>query len=102
MDDAIAWQSERHGGTRNHVSDLRGVSRLAIDATTGVTGLVEAMHASIARVPARLGGPLVERAVNGIPWLVYRSINGVTRVVGGGIDMALAPLAPLVGQGEPS
>ena len=26
---------------RNHVTDLRGVSRMAIDATTGLTDLVE-------------------------------------------------------------
>ncbi|PTT89259.1 permease, partial [Pelomonas sp. HMWF004] len=30
---------------------LRGASRLAIEATTGVTDLVEAMHAEITRLP---------------------------------------------------
>ena len=30
-------------------SDLRGYARLAKDATVGLTDLVEAMHASIAR-----------------------------------------------------
>ena len=30
-----------------HVDDLRGVGKLAIDATTGVTDLVQAMHGAI-------------------------------------------------------
>jgi PGAP1-like protein len=82
---------------RNHVSDLRGVSRLAVDATAGVTELVEAMHLNIARLPAKLGGPVVKGAVNGIAWLVYRSICGVARAVGGGVDVLLAQLVPMLG-----
>ena len=47
---------------RNHANDLRGASQLAVDATRGVTSLVEAMHVTIAGGPAileecrRLGG----------------------------------------------
>ena len=33
------------------ISDLRGYSRLAVDATLGVTDLVEAEHANILRLP---------------------------------------------------
>ena len=51
---------------RNHVSDLRGATRLVIDATAGLTGLVEAMHANIAKKPTKLGGPIVDGAVNGV------------------------------------
>jgi hypothetical protein len=90
------------GAPHNHLSDLRGASRLAVDATTGLAGLVEAMHASIARVPTRFGGPLVGGAVNGITRLVYQSIDGVTRVVGGGIDAVLAAFVPMLGHMEPS
>jgi hypothetical protein len=43
----------------NHVSDMRGVSRMAIDATSGLTGLVEALHTKIAEHPTRLGGPVI-------------------------------------------
>jgi hypothetical protein len=78
------------------------VSRLAVDATAGLTGLVEAMHVAIARMPAKLGGPLVEGAVHGIPRLVYRSIHGVTRAVGGGIDIVLAQLVPMLGHVDSS
>jgi hypothetical protein len=87
---------------RNHVSDLRGVSRLAVDATVGVVGVVEAMHTSIARIPTTLGGPLVGGAVRGVSSLVYRSIHGVTRVAGVGIDVALAGVAPAFGDVESS
>ena len=77
--------------------NLRGAARLAIDATTGVTRLVEAMHAEIARLPG------MERTgqTSGITGLVYRSIRGVTRLVGGGLDLSLSALAPLLERAEP-
>ncbi len=87
---------------RNHITDLHGASRIAIDATTGVADLVEALHTRIAHAPTRLGGPIVGGAVNGITGLVYQSIRGVTRAVGGGIDVVLAKLAPMLGQMESS
>ena len=40
---------------RNHASDVRGLGRLAVEATLGVTGVVEAMHHSITRVPFPIG-----------------------------------------------
>ena len=70
------------GPTRNHAADLRGVTRLAIEATQGVAGIVEDMQ-----------GPTL-----GIAGLVHRSIRGVTRLVGGGIDALLAPFVPLLGE----
>jgi hypothetical protein len=81
------------------LSDLRGYSRLAIEATIGVTTLVETMHHNIARVPGVLGTPTEERT-RGITGLVYRSIRGVTRLVGGGIEAVLARLAPHPGDQE--
>jgi len=85
---------------RSHVDDLRGASRLAIEATRGVTALVEAMHATIASGPAILGSPLAVPA--GLATrLVYGTIRGVTHAIGAGIDLALAQLAPLVGASAP-
>ncbi len=78
------------------LSDLRGYSRLAIEGTIGVTNLVETMHHNIARVPGVLGTPTEERT-RGITGLVYRSIRGVTRLVGGSIDAVLARLVPPLG-----
>lgn len=53
----------------NHITDLRGGSRLAVDAVTGITDLVQALHGTIARVPGGLGGPRVGRALprRGLP-----------------------------------
>ena len=82
---------------RNHLSDLRGASKLAIDATRGVTDLVEAMHDTIAGLAPIVGAPRKGRT-RGITGLVYRSIRGVTGLVGAGIDAALGRLVPLLGQ----
>jgi len=74
-------------------SDLRGALRLAADATAGLTDLVEAMHERIARVPG-LSAPAPDGRTRGISGLVYKTIRGVTRVVGGSIDALLGLLAP--------
>jgi hypothetical protein len=87
---------------RIHVADLRGASRIAIDATTGIVDLIEVLQKRIARTPARLGGPLVEGTVQGITGLVYSTIRGVARAVGGGIDAALQRLGRLLGEMESS
>ena len=38
---------------------MRGVTRLAVDATTGLTDVVEAMHGALSVVPSWLGPGLV-------------------------------------------
>ena len=86
--------------TRNHVDDLRGASRLAVEATKSVTDLVEAMHTTIAGGPQVLGRPLAGPA-RFFTAPVYGSIRAVTRLVGAGIDAALAPLAGLLGESVP-
>lgn len=78
-------------------SDLRGCSRLAVEATIGVTDLVEAMHHRIARGPG-LPGRSSRARTRGITGLVYRLIRGITRLTGGGIDVALAQLSPQLDQ----
>ena len=76
-------------------ADLRGVSRLIITAVTGVTDLVEEMHRNIARISPIVGAAPPGRA-RGISGLVYRSVRGITKVVGFGLDAALAPLTSLL------
>ncbi len=78
-------------------SDLRGVSRLTIDAVTGVVGIVEAMHLNIASAPRVLRAAKRDRT-RGITGLVYRSVRGVVGVVGHGLDRLLARLDPLLGK----
>ena len=80
-----------------HPADLHGFSRLAVDAVAGLTDLVEAMHHNIASAPAPLGKAPAGRS-QGITGLVYRSIRGVTRLVGSGLDAALGRLVPLFGE----
>ena len=91
-------------GPRSPILDLRGVSRLAIEATSGVADVVEAMHQGIAAGPAVLGRPL-RGPVRLLSGPIFGSLRGVTRLVGTGIDVALAGLAPLVaplrGKGAP-
>ena len=85
---------------RSHADDLRAASRLAVEATTRVADVVEAMHTTIASGPNVLGRPLAGpvRFVNGV---VYGMVRGVTRLVGASIERALAPLAPLLGESAP-
>jgi hypothetical protein len=85
---------------KNAVDDLRGVTRLAIDATRGVTDLVEAMHHTIGGGPSILRRPL-DGPTRLVTRPVYASIRGVTRLVGVGLDVALARLAPLLREGAP-
>ena len=76
-------------------ADIRGLSRLAIDATLGLTRLVETMHHNIARTPGPLG-QYTQEPTRGITGLVYRTIQGTTRLVGGGIDLLLGQLTALL------
>ena len=73
-------------------TDFRGAARLATDATMGLTDLVEAMHERIARLP----GVATDQPgrTRGITGLVYQSVRGVTRLVGGSLDALLGVLAP--------
>ena len=72
-------------------TDLRGAARLAVDATAALTDLVEAMHQRIARLP---GTGVNDGRTGGITGLVYQSVRGVTRLVGGSVDALLGLLAP--------
>ena len=76
-----------------HSSDLRGFARLAVDATAGLVDLVEAMHHTIAR-RAGASGTQTPGRTRGITGLVYKSVRGVTRLVGGGLDAILGQLTP--------
>jgi len=81
---------------RNPVADLRGASRLAVEATTGVAEVAEAMHRGIARIP--LLDPRPPARARGVAGLVYGSVRGVARLVGGAVEGLLSGLAPLSGE----
>lgn len=83
---------------------VRGAARLASEATAGLVDLVEAVHAGIARVPG-IGPAPADGRTRGLTGLVYRTVRGVTRLVGGGVDALLALLArelpPAAGDAAP-
>jgi hypothetical protein len=108
LENALAgryWQPEI-GGRRlmtekrkNHLSDLQGLSSLAVDATRGVVEIVEAMQRAISGGPVL--GLLTARPVQGITDVVYRSISSVTGLVGASLDAALGQLASLIAETRP-
>ena len=77
-------------------ADMRAAARLATEATAGLADLVEAMHERIARLPG-VPAPAVGGRTGGITGLVYKTVRGVTRVVGGSADALLGWLQPVVG-----
>ncbi len=85
---------------RDHADDLRGVTRLVVDATREVTTTVEDMHRTIADGPLGLARPFTApgRVVSS---LVYGGVRGVTSLVGRGVDRALAELGPRLGASRP-
>jgi len=83
---------------QNHASDLQGLGRLAVEATRGVTSVVEAMHTTISPVQALLLGKPEEGRAGGVTGLVYQTIRGVAGLVGTGLDAVLGELAPLLGE----
>jgi pimeloyl-ACP methyl ester carboxylesterase len=85
---------------RKHGDDLRGASRLAVEATRGVVDLVRAVQETIGGGPAVLGKPL-EAATRLATTPLYGSIHAVTDLVGASIDTALEQLAPLLGESAP-
>lgn len=76
-------------------ADVRGYSRLAIDATLRMTDLVEAMHSNIAATAWPFGRAAADRT-SGITGFVYDAIRGIGGAVGNGLELALANLAPLI------
>lgn len=85
----------------NHLraSDIRGIAQLAAQATEGVTGIVEGVHQSVWSTMGVPGGAEKGRT-RGITGLVYRSVRGVTRLVGTGVDAVLARFEPVIGSSD--
>jgi pimeloyl-ACP methyl ester carboxylesterase len=72
---------------------------MAMDASSGITDIVEKMHRTIQMLP----GPLAKvspDATRGITGFVYRSVRGGMNLVGKGIDVGLAPVIALLPEGE--
>ena len=85
--------------THLRATDLRGVGRLAVDATIALTDLAENLHATILRGRAPLGAETVGGA-GGLTGQVYDGVRAVTRGVGHGMEALFNPLLALLGPAE--
>jgi pimeloyl-ACP methyl ester carboxylesterase len=81
-------------------ADLRGAAQLSTEAVLGLTHLVEAMHARIATLPVLRSAAVDERA-RGLTGLVYKTVRGVTHVVGGSVEALLRWLGPALSGAGP-
>ncbi len=72
-------------------ADLRAFARLATQATGGITDLVEAMHATIAR-PFGMADAAQKDRTSGITGFVYKAVRGTTKLVATSLDVALSAL----------
>ncbi len=91
--------ADRHPLTHLRASDIRGIAQLAAQATEGVAGIVEGVHQSVWSTMGVRGGA-EEGRTRGITGLVYRSVRGVTKLVGTGVDAVLAGLEPMIGPSD--
>lgn len=73
------------------LSDWRGITRLATQATHGVTRIVEGVHQNVWSTLGFPGGKS-QGETRGITRMVYQTINGTTKVVGQSADTVLAGL----------
>lgn len=85
-----------------HFAQMRGLSRLAVDATKGITDVVEAMQRAIGGGPKVLGRPL--RGLTAFFTApVHAGVRGGASLVGASVDLALAQLeqvlSPALGDG---
>lgn len=83
--------------THLHPSDLHGLSQLMFDGVIGTTSLVEQLHGNILQVasPLARSGLSPTQAVTGG---VYRTIHGLTRVIGSGTRFGFEKIVPRLGQ----
>jgi PGAP1-like protein len=74
--------------------DLRGLARLLVQGVTATTDLAESVHASILGLPGVVLGREGPTTTRGIPRIAYQGVRTIANLVGGGVDGALATLAP--------
>lgn len=82
-------------------SDIRSIAQLALQATAGVTGIVEDVHRSLLNTIS-VGAGKVPGQTSGISGFVYRRVQAVTQVVGKTVDRLLVALQPLFESKEES
>jgi pimeloyl-ACP methyl ester carboxylesterase len=75
-------------------SDLRAITQLATQATRGVASMAEGVHQAVL---SSIGVPSSkQQQTRGITGFVYRTVHGVTELVGKGLQAAFTKLEPLL------
>jgi pimeloyl-ACP methyl ester carboxylesterase len=92
---AVTADLNRFPSKRQLAADLRGAAQLATQAVVGVTRITEGVHQSVWRTLGVPGGAGGDRT-RGLTGAVYDSVRGATRLLGKGLDGALAGVAPLL------
>lgn len=75
-------------------SDLRAVAQLATQATRGVATMAEGVHQAVWSTMGVAGAGKAK--TRGITGFVYRTVHGVTELVGKGLEVAFTKLEPLL------
>lgn len=78
-------------------SDLRACAGLAVEATRGITTVVEGVHQAVWGTLAVPGGA-ARGQTRGLTGLVYRSVHGITALVGRTLQTALIRIEPWLAQ----
>jgi pimeloyl-ACP methyl ester carboxylesterase len=82
-------------------SDLRAAAQLATTATQGVARIAEGVNQAVWSTLGAPSGKAVDQT-RSITGLVFKSVQGITGLVGKGIDTALAKLQPYIEPAEHS
>ncbi|MCX7564421.1 alpha/beta hydrolase [Xanthomonadaceae bacterium XH05] len=69
--------------------EARGLSRLAVEAVTGATDIAEDLHRTILSL-APVVGRIPDVRAGGLTGMIYRSVRGIARATGTGIDVVLS------------
>jgi pimeloyl-ACP methyl ester carboxylesterase len=84
---------------RTRLAEFRGVSRMLVDASTGVVDIVERMHRTIQETPGPFGKP-VHAATRGLTGQIYRTVRGSMRLVGRGLDVSIGSVEGMLPDGD--
>jgi pimeloyl-ACP methyl ester carboxylesterase len=86
--------------SKTFVADIRGATKMAFDATVGLTDVVERMHRTIQVRPAAWEKASPHERTSGITGLVYRTVRGSVRLVGLGIEASLSAVENVLPEAE--
>jgi pimeloyl-ACP methyl ester carboxylesterase len=76
-------------------TDIKGIAQLATQATVGVARIAEGVHQSVWGSMGVPGGAQAQQT-RGVTGLVYQAVQGVTHMVGKGLDTAFDKLHPIL------